>query len=132
VVEAVRLTFRRVLLLVLPLLGAPSTVFAHRLDEYLQATIVVIEPGTIRLRINLTPGVSVAEQVLAKIDRDRDGVISAKESAAYGELLKRDLVVGLDGGKVELQLMEMFWGDYFGSWVDKFGVQWMINCTSKT
>ena len=27
---------------------------------------------------------------------------------------------------------EMFWGDYFGSLVDKFGVHWMINCTSKT
>jgi PhnB protein len=26
----------------------------------------------------------------------------------------------------------MFWGDYFGSLVDKFGVRWMINCTSKT
>ena len=37
-----------------------------------------------------------------------------------------------DGGKVEMQLQEMFWGDFFGSWVDKFGVQWMINCTSKT
>ena len=36
------------------------------------------------------------------------------------------------GGKVEMALQEMFWGDYFGSLVDKFGVQWMINCTSKT
>jgi PhnB protein len=36
------------------------------------------------------------------------------------------------GGKMEMPLMEMFWGDYFGSLVDKFGVQWMINCTSKS
>jgi PhnB protein len=36
------------------------------------------------------------------------------------------------GGKVEQPLEEMFWGDYFGSFVDKFGVNWMINCTSKT
>jgi PhnB protein len=34
------------------------------------------------------------------------------------------------GGKVEQPLEEMFWGDYFGSLVDRFGVQWMINCTS--
>ena len=34
------------------------------------------------------------------------------------------------GGKVEQPMQEMFWGDYFGSLVDKFGVQWMINCTS--
>jgi len=37
-----------------------------------------------------------------------------------------------DGGNVEMSLQEMFWGDYFGSLVDKFGVNWMINCTSKT
>jgi PhnB protein len=37
-----------------------------------------------------------------------------------------------EGGKVEAPLEEAFWGDYFGSLVDKFGVSWMINCTSKT
>lgn len=36
-----------------------------------------------------------------------------------------------NGGKVEMQLQEMFWGDYFGSCTDKFGIQWMFNCTSK-
>ena len=36
-----------------------------------------------------------------------------------------------DGGTVGMQLQEMFWGDYFGSCTDKFGVQWMFNCTSK-
>jgi PhnB protein len=35
------------------------------------------------------------------------------------------------GGKVGMGLREMFWGDYFGKLVDKYGVQWMINCTSK-
>lgn len=36
-----------------------------------------------------------------------------------------------DGGKVEQELGEMFWGDYYGSCRDKFGVQWMFNCASK-
>jgi PhnB protein len=35
------------------------------------------------------------------------------------------------GGKVEMPMQEMFWGDYFGSFTDRYGVQWMINCTSK-
>ena len=35
------------------------------------------------------------------------------------------------GGKVEMVLQEMFWGDYFGSCTDKYGVQWMFNCASK-
>ena len=37
-----------------------------------------------------------------------------------------------EGGKVEMAPQEMFWGDYFGSCVDKFGVKWMLNCSSKT
>lgn len=36
-----------------------------------------------------------------------------------------------EGGKIEMQLQEMFWGDYFGSCTDKFGVQWMFNCAAK-
>ena len=36
-----------------------------------------------------------------------------------------------EGGKVEMQLQEMFWGDYFGTCIDKFGVQWMFNCSNK-
>lgn len=36
-----------------------------------------------------------------------------------------------DGGQVEMELQEMFWGDYFGSVMDKFGVQWMFNCSQK-
>ena len=35
------------------------------------------------------------------------------------------------GGKVEMALQDMFWGGYFGSCTDKFGTQWMFNCTSK-
>ncbi|HKP68408.1 MAG TPA: VOC family protein [Pyrinomonadaceae bacterium] len=31
-----------------------------------------------------------------------------------------------DGGKVEMPMADMFWG-YFGSFTDKFGVQWMLN-----
>jgi PhnB protein len=35
------------------------------------------------------------------------------------------------GGKVEMTLQEMFWGGYFGSLIDRFGIHWMFNCTSK-
>ena len=35
------------------------------------------------------------------------------------------------GGKVEMELQDMFWGDYFGSCKDKYGVQWMFNCGEK-
>jgi PhnB protein len=32
------------------------------------------------------------------------------------------------GGKITMELQDMFWGAYFGSCTDKFGVQWMFNC----
>ena len=92
------------LLLLLALLAVPSGVFAHRDDQYLQATLVAIEPGGVRLQINLTPGVVVAEQVIAQIDRDRDGAISKSEAAVYAKLLKGDLTLRVDGRKLELQL----------------------------
>ena len=36
-----------------------------------------------------------------------------------------------EGGKVEMKPREMFWGDYFGSCADKYGVKWMFNCSGK-
>ncbi len=35
------------------------------------------------------------------------------------------------GGTVETPMQDMFWGDYYGSIKDKFGVQWMVNYTKK-
>ncbi len=89
--------------LFLALLASASTLFAHQLDQYLQATLVVIEPDRVRLQINLTPGVAVAEKVLALVDRDRDGVISTNEAAAYCELLKHYLIVRLDQRDLKLK-----------------------------
>jgi len=37
-----------------------------------------------------------------------------------------------EGGVIEQELQDMFWGDYYGSCKDKYGVQWMFNCTKKT
>lgn len=31
------------------------------------------------------------------------------------------------GGKIEMPMADQPWGDYYGSFTDKFGVQWMVN-----
>lgn len=36
-----------------------------------------------------------------------------------------------EGAKIEMPLEEMFWGGYFGSLTDRFGINWMFNCDSK-
>ena len=35
------------------------------------------------------------------------------------------------GGNITMELEDMFWGDYFGSCTDKFGINWMFNCGEK-
>jgi hypothetical protein len=90
--------------LLLGLFLFPSLAQAHRLDEYLQATLVTIGPSEVRLQINLTPGVEVADKVLALVDRNHDGVLSTNEAAAYCESLKRELTVYLDGRNISLEL----------------------------
>jgi PhnB protein len=35
------------------------------------------------------------------------------------------------GGKVTMPLANTFWGDYFGMWTDKFGVNWMVSFNEK-
>jgi PhnB protein len=35
------------------------------------------------------------------------------------------------GGKITMELQDMFWGAYFGSCTDKFGINWMFSCTEK-
>jgi PhnB protein len=35
------------------------------------------------------------------------------------------------GGKITTELADMFWGAYYGSCTDKFGIQWMFNCNEK-
>jgi PhnB protein len=33
----------------------------------------------------------------------------------------------MEGGQIELPLQDMFWGAYYGSGKDQFGIQWMVH-----
>ena len=37
-----------------------------------------------------------------------------------------------EGGNVEMDIGDQFWGDYFGSFTDKFGIHWMVATQSKS
>ena len=73
---------------------------AHRKDEYLQAARVDLEPGMVRLDLNLTPGIALADAVIADIDRDRDGSFSRDEQRNYGRLVLSALTLEIDGTRV--------------------------------
>ncbi len=36
-----------------------------------------------------------------------------------------------EGGKVDMAMADMFWGAYFGSCRDKFGIGWQISCDTQ-
>ena len=36
-----------------------------------------------------------------------------------------------EGGKIIMPLADTFWGDYYGMFVDKFGINWMISYNEK-
>lgn len=37
----------------------------------------------------------------------------------------------MEGGTIEMPLQDMFWGAYYGSGRDRFGMQWMVNFEEK-
>jgi hypothetical protein len=82
----------------------PARLDAHQLDEYLQATRVSLSRNRVGLEIDLTPGATIAPDVLARLDRDRDNAISLIEAAAYGQLVLADLVLTLDERPVAMTL----------------------------
>ena len=91
---------------VLIVLTLASSSLAHVVDEYLQATIVSIQPGGFRLRMNLTPGTEVAGKVIPAIDRNGDGTLQPDETTEYAQQVRRDLTVRLDGRELQVRLQE--------------------------
>ena len=37
-----------------------------------------------------------------------------------------------ENGVIEMPMQDMFWGDYYGSLTDKFGIRWMINFSASS
>jgi hypothetical protein len=85
-------------------IGGGAELSAHRLDEYLQAARLAIDPGRVQIELDLTPGIALAEAILADIDRNRDGSLSAEEQRAYGSLVLSALELEVDGTRLPVQL----------------------------
>lgn len=94
----------RVCLIVVLATVAPAS-FAHRLDEYLQATRLAIATDRIELKIDLTPGIDVAASIFASIDTSRDGSISASEASAYANRVLEEIALEVDGTRRPLDLV---------------------------
>lgn len=82
-----------------------SAASAHRLDEYLEATLISVDGGTMHADLRLTPGVAVLPAVLREIDTNGDGAISDAEQRAYAAAVLRDLSFAIDGARLTPRLL---------------------------
>jgi hypothetical protein len=88
---------------ILVLAGTPA--LAHRLDEYLQGTIISVEKNRVDFQMTLTPGVAVFPILIAEIDLNADGVISRIEQRAYAGRILDDLTMSIDGHHLTPRLL---------------------------
>jgi hypothetical protein len=87
------------------LLLAAQSLLAHRLDEYLQNTLVSIEKDRLIAEMTLTPGMAVLPVLMTEIDINSDGVISAAEQGAYAARVLHDLSLTVDGRPLALRVV---------------------------
>jgi hypothetical protein len=82
-----------------------KTASAHRIDEYLQATILSVEANRVQASMRLIPGMLVSSSVIAAIDSNRDGVFSEGEERAYAQRVLGDLSITIDAKNARPQLI---------------------------
>ena len=78
--------------------------FAHRIDEYLQATLLSLDGNRIEASMRLIPGILVAPSIISAIDTDHDGVFSDTEKHTYALRVLADLSLSIDGRAVQPEL----------------------------
>jgi hypothetical protein len=85
----------------------PVRIVAHRLDEYLQATIFSVDANQVQGLMRLVPGVAVAPAIIRAIDTNHDGSLSDAEQQAYAQSVLLDLVLSADGKALKLNLVSV-------------------------
>jgi HupE / UreJ protein len=82
-----------------------GVVSAHRLDEYLQATLIAVEKDRVEVSMRLIPGVAVSSAVIASIDTNGDGSLSSAEQSAYAQRVLSELSLTIDGKELNPKLV---------------------------
>ncbi len=84
--------------------AAGVSVSAHRLDEFLQAARIDLRENGVSIDLALTPGVDIADAIVATIDRDSNGVVTTDEQNAYAQDVLSAVTATLDGAQLPLRL----------------------------
>ena len=95
---------RIVLAVLLCLVIAAKTAFAHRIDEYLQATLLTVQTDRVQASMRLIPGVLVASSIIDGVDTNHDGAFSEEEKRAYAHRVLSELSISIDGKPARVTL----------------------------
>ena len=98
-------TTRALRLAIAATLLAGASVSAHRREDYLQAARIAVEPEGVLITLDLTPGLAVAEDLVAALDRDRDGTLSAAERDRFAAQVEGALHLEIDGQALPLRVV---------------------------
>ena len=88
------------------LVAGAGVLSAHRVDEFLQAARIDLRDDAVAIDLALTPGVEIADSIVATIDRDHNGVITADEQAHYAKNILGGVTARLDGERLSLRVKE--------------------------
>jgi len=105
------MTMKRIGVSTLLALSLTASASAHRLDEYLQATLIGVTRDGIDVEMQLTPGVSMLPSLMAVIDQNHDGRISSEEARSYVDRVARDVELRVDDAPAVLLLVESSFPD---------------------
>jgi hypothetical protein len=72
----------------------------------LQAARLAVETDRVDVQLDLTPGIDVADAVVAGIDRDRDGALSQDERRTYAARVFDAVELRLDGRQLHVEPVE--------------------------
>jgi hypothetical protein len=86
------------------LLIIPGWATAHPVDELVQSAYLTLTPGAVMVEVNLTIGPQVAGPIIALLDADGTGDISAAEADAFAQTLLAQTMLQLDGQAMDWQL----------------------------
>lgn len=96
---------KRRIIVTLLVFACAFSAYAHRLNEYLQATTISITNDSVRLHLHLTAGSDVAKRVLNAIDANGDGTFSDAEQQAYAQSIIHRLTLNIDNKDETLRLV---------------------------
>jgi len=95
----------RIVLALAATLVAATDVSAHRTEGYLQAARIGVEPDRVLITLDLMPGMDRAEALIAALDRDRDGSLSAEEQRGYAVRVLSALEVQIDRRPLPMRVL---------------------------